>query len=77
MWRSNYLTMGITDGGYYRNESCSLSYIFTYLWGRRTRGRIAVGFTTTYAISFNISQKPKSSPLSYFPQKTSLNLATN
>jgi hypothetical protein len=26
---------------------------------------------------FNISQKPKSSPLSYFTQKTSLNLAPN
>jgi hypothetical protein len=26
---------------------------------------------------FNISQKPKSSPLSYFAQKTSLNLAPN
>jgi hypothetical protein len=26
---------------------------------------------------FNISQKPKSSPLSYFAQKTSLNLASN
>ena len=26
---------------------------------------------------FNISQKPKSSPLSYFAQKTSLNLVPN
>ena len=26
---------------------------------------------------FNISQKPQSSPLSYFAQKTSLNLASN
>ena len=26
---------------------------------------------------FNISQKPKSSPLSYFAQKISLNLASN
>jgi len=49
--------MGMTDGGYSRNESCSLSYIFTYLWGRRTIGRIAGGYTTTYA---SVSTFPKS-----------------
>jgi hypothetical protein len=32
---------------------------------------------TCFFKGFNISQKPKSSPLSYFVQKTSLNLAPN